>query len=62
MTHEPLRVAYSREEIMAKMTWGRPMDLEPDERDRWMGRNGMLYAFLCDQFPANVETPLRNGQ
>jgi hypothetical protein len=47
---------YSREEITTRMqawmieTWGRPMDLDPEERDRWMARNGMLYAFLCDHF------------
>jgi len=54
---EPLRVSYSREELAAKMsgwmveTWGHPMEMNEEARDRWMGRNGMLYAFICDHFP-----------
>lgn len=58
---EPLRVSYSREELAEKMkdwmieTWGNPKDLKQDAQDRWMERNGMLYAFICDHFPvANV--------
>jgi len=62
---EPLRVSYSRQELAEKMkdwmieTWGRPKDLKPDARDRWMERNGMLYAFICDHFP--VENPSTRG-
>jgi hypothetical protein len=54
----PLRQAYSRQELAAKMagwmveTWGHPMELTEPSRDRWMERNGMLYAFICDHFPA----------
>jgi hypothetical protein len=54
----PLRQAYSREELAAKMAgwmvemWGHPMELTEASRDRWMERNGMLYAFICDHFPA----------
>jgi hypothetical protein len=49
--------AYSREELAGKMTkwmiamWGHPMELTEESRDRWMERNGMLYAFICDHFP-----------
>lgn len=55
---EPIRLAYSREELAAKMagwlvdTYGHPMELTEVSRDRWMERNGMLYAFICDHFPA----------
>ena len=54
---QPLRTSYSREEIAAKMkdwmieTWGHPMGLSEENRNRWMERNGMLYAFICDNFP-----------
>jgi len=53
---QPLRSSYSRQEIAEKMKdwmiemWGHPMELNEDSRDRWMERNGMLYAFICDNF------------
>ena len=63
---EPLRRAYSREELASAMAewmvemWGHPMELTEESRDRWMERNGMLYAFICDHFPA-ANAEVRHG-
>ena len=61
--------AYSRDELTAKMTrwmvetYGHPMKLTKASRCRWMKRNGMLYAFICDHFPAeNAPTLARAGE
>jgi hypothetical protein len=63
---QPLRRAYSREELASAMaewmmnTFGHPLnDINDSERlDRWYRDNGMLYQFICAHFPsenANVE-------
>ena len=55
---EPLRTAYSREEMRdLSVKWmieqfGIPKDMEDDERDRWHTRCGLLYHFIYDHFPA----------
>jgi len=63
----PLRVAYSREEIAAKLKdwmielWGDiPKNLDPEQRDKWYRDNGLIYHFICDHFPENSETPKTN--
>jgi hypothetical protein len=56
----PLRVTFSREEIVLKMrAWmsvefGEPGDYinAPDQREKWYRDYGMLYHFICDHFPA----------
>jgi hypothetical protein len=58
---EPLRRAYSREELASAMaewmvtSFGHPMDYitEPDVRDKWLRDNGLLYQFICAHFPEN---------
>ena len=55
---EPLRRAYSREEMRdASVKWmieqyGRPIELDVEAKDRWHERCGMLYHFIFDHFPA----------
>jgi hypothetical protein len=59
---EPLRTAYSRDEIVEKMNqWmllaiGNPMELPERERDKWYRDNGMIHAFLYTHFPAENVT------
>ena len=64
----PIRVAYSREEIEAKLKewmiaeFGHPRDYltEPDAKERWYRDFGLMYHFICDHFPvanAQVERP-----
>lgn len=65
-TKDPMRQAYSREELASKMsewmvtTWGHPMETDDEGRGRWMERNGMLYAFICDHFPTETPAPAEN--
>ena len=61
---EPLRTAYSREEITRAAqawivaTYGRQADCaDAAERDRWDTRFGLLLSFLYDHFPATPPTP-----
>ena len=55
---EPLRRAYSREEMRdASVKWmieqyGRPIELAVEAKNRWHERCGMLYHFIFDHFPA----------
>lgn len=59
MSTEPLRKAYSREEIIAEAraymiaTFGRPS--ESGDKEAWYGRLGMLVDFLTDRFPADKD-------
>ena len=56
----PLRVAYSREEMEAKLRewmvkeFGHPRDYitDSDQRNAWYRDNGLLYHFICDHFPS----------
>ena len=67
---EPLRVAYSREELASKMaewmvrSFGHPMDYitEPDVRDKWLRDNGLIYQFICAHFPENDKDLARRAQ
>jgi hypothetical protein len=55
---EPLRVAYSREEIIHEAksfmieTYG--ACYASDDKDRWHERFGLLVSFLTERFPQNV--------
>jgi hypothetical protein len=57
---EPLRRAYSREELASAMaewmvnTFGHPLNdiNDTDRLDRWYRDNGMLYQFICAHFPS----------
>ena len=58
MCEEPLRIAYSLEEIRAKLTpwmvaeFGNPREIEDcEERSRWHERNGLIHHFLICHFP-----------
>ena len=63
---EPLRQAYSRDELRdASVKWmmeqyGRPIDLDEKEKDRWYERCGMIYHFIYDHFPANEGASTNN--
>jgi len=54
---EPLKVAYSREELMRELTkwmvdlFGDPMLMDPSERDSWYRDNGLIAHFIRDFFP-----------
>ena len=63
---EPLRRAYSREELASAMaewmvnTFGHPLNdiNDTDRLDRWYRDNGMLYQFICAHFPSeNAKSP-----
>lgn len=54
---EPLRVAYSREEISSRLTdwmlceFGNPKDLSATDRDAWHQREGTIIHFIRRHFP-----------
>ena len=58
--NEPLRVAYTREEMMQRMNdwmteqWGNPKDLPESQQNTWLERNGLLAWFIREHFPENT--------
>lgn len=55
---EPYRKAYSKDELGECLrTWmveefGIPKDItDPDERDSWHEKCGLIYHFICCHFP-----------
>ena len=55
-----LRTSYSRQELADKdwliELWGdSPKNLDPEQRDQWHRDNGMIYHFICDHFPTELD-------
>lgn len=55
--NEPTKTQYSRDEILDKLReWmleeiGKPMDMEPEQKENWYRDYGMMAHFLMDNFP-----------
>ena len=62
MNNTMLRTSYSRQELADKLKdwlielWGdNPKNLDPEQRDQWHRDNGMIYHFICDHFPTELD-------
>lgn len=57
MTADPVKRAYSLDEIQARLTvwmvaeFGNPRSLSPGQRNKWHEREGLIRHFLICHFP-----------
>lgn len=58
---EPLRKSYSSQEATdfahdwLVQLYGKPRDMEEEERDRFYERAGLIYNLLTDMFPKEIK-------